>query len=441
MIRGAGPWVALVAVALFPAGCPTGDDGDDDVTDDSGDDDSGDDDTGDDDDVTPATVILLNPTGSEALFVGTRYDLLAHVSGETTAALDAADATAECDELTAAGLLHCGFVPRSPGALTLTVTAGGAAAAVDVDVSEPGALIPTGDQFIVGMYEVYSEEAMAALAASHFNLVQTYPSLYYTTQEWQDWAAAAGLYTFADIDLGATTEETIAAIEELGAQPQVGWWDLPEEQRYWYADEMATVVDLSALCRAHDPGGRPVYMYIPGHYHADDIAHYVDHLDIIGTGTYVNYSGQPHAWVRWRMEENLAAIADAGYTTADRVPVSIPAIFRYEGAADPTPAEVRFDAFESLASGALGIVYFGWWYAENVLDPAVGEEVYRVGDLIGGEAGFGEAVLHGVAHGELDVVVLQGPEQGPEFTPIYYPTPVVYPAIHAVAWDHHGTRF
>jgi len=49
-------------------------------------------------------------------------------------------------------------------------------------------------------------------------------------------------------------------------------------------------------------------MYIPSHYTETQVQFYVPYLDIIPASAYADYAGQPHAWVRWRMEETISAI-------------------------------------------------------------------------------------------------------------------------------------
>ena len=102
----------------------------------------------------------------------------------------------------------------------------------------------------------------------------------------------------------------------MAAYDNLAWWDLPEEMRYWREDEYDMVKNLSAWTHKHDPRRRPNIMYIAGHYSAEAVEKYVEYLDIIGTGIYTEYSHQPRAWVRWRMEETIRGIEMAGHESA-----------------------------------------------------------------------------------------------------------------------------
>ena len=102
-----------------------------------------------------------------------------------------------------------------------------------------------------------------------------------------------------------TEQEAAAEIAGLASHENLAWWDLPEELRWWRPDEYDLVKNLSAWTRKYDPRQRPNFMYLPGHYGAAGVAKYVEYLDIIGAGTYTEYSHQPRAWVRWRQEQTM----------------------------------------------------------------------------------------------------------------------------------------
>ncbi len=108
------------------------------------------------------------------------------------------------------------------------------------------------------------------------------------------------------------------------------------------------------------------------------------------------------------------------------------------------PAElpkVRMQPLAMIAAGAHGVLYFGWYYAVWSLEPEFGELALETAGLVMGEAGLGEAVIHGESLGDLEVTVNSGPELSEAFTPTYSHSEIQYPSIHAAAWDHAGTRF
>ena len=367
---------------------------------------------------------LLAPTGID-LWAGSRYDLV--LAGADGAALDGTELA--CEPL--AGRLVCPWTPEAAGQVALTAWASGcepadlgALAAV-----APEGVLPGGDRFPMLVYEAEST-AFAELAAAGVNGVQTYATGE-ALAEWQAEAEAAGLPYSFHVD---ATEEIAAGLAAAG----LGWWDLPEESRYWYEDELALIQALAAAIRAVDD--RPVYMYLPGHYLASDIAWYVDTLDIIGAGAYAEYQGQPHAWIRWRVESEIEAIEQAGYTTDDRLPLGVIGVF------DSTPyggdgsdaTEVVHDHLAAVAAGARGLYTFAWWHAvhdANMADSA--DAILEVAERVEGAEALGEWVARGVDEGDLDVTVTGGPDEV-AVTPLYAEEALRYPSVRARAWSHAG---
>lgn len=371
-------------------------------------------------------VALVAPVGVE-LWVGSRYDLV--LSGAASASMDGAAMLCEPVD----GLLICPFTPDAAGAPAL------AAAPTDcperalgaLSVVAPQGVYPRGDRLMVGLYSA-DETAAATLAdllAAGVNAVHTYAGGD-DLAAWEDEAAGLGLLYSKHV---GSADEVAAAV----ADPDAGWWDLPEELRYWYPDELALLTELSSALR--DADDRPVYMYIPGHYTAEDIVPYVDALDLIGAGAYVEYAGQPHVWVRYRVESEIEAIEAAGYTTDERTPLGVVGvwnseIYGYPGVPDRT--EVVHDHLAALAAGARGLYTFSWWHA--VVDPDVGDSadgVLEIARRVSGAEALGEWILRGEDLGELAV---GSGEAELLVTPYGYSEALSYPAVWARAWRHAG---
>lgn len=191
----------------------------------------------------------------------------------------------------------------------------------DCPTIEPqaGDLYPFGPVFARWLYSL--EEDYTGAATSGWNAGHTYaaaptPPDFFATN------AAAGLHALAHLSATDSLGErwprdpavTRAEIEEQAANDNLAWWNLPEELRYWVDNELEIVRNYTAATRAHDPKRRPNYMYLPGHYLAENIEPYVPFLDILPASCYVNSEQTPHAYVRWSIERTRAAIAQAGYT-------------------------------------------------------------------------------------------------------------------------------
>jgi len=377
----------------------------------------------------PPPSFLGDPTLER--WVGSRYDLLFE---------GAQGATIDGEALACATLglrLHCAWTPSGPGEPALSANSPGCAAVelTTLPVIEPSGVHPRGDRYMMALYSAEPSEHVATfsdLAAEGVNAAHTYSAPGDYLDSWQQDAATAGLIFSAHVG-DADEIEPALTLEGLG------WWELPEELRYWYPDELNTVRDLSQAIRAVD--NRPVYMYIPGHYHASDIAYYVEHLDLIGAGAYAEYAGQPHAWVRWRVESEIEAIELAGYTIADKTPLGIIGVFdsRYvDNGGVPDRTEVVHDHLAAVAAGARGLYTFSWWHA--VYDQDVGQSAQAILDVatrISGEEALGEWVLRGADKGTLDLSVTSGPTEV-EVTPHLYDEPLVYPSVWARAWEHAG---
>lgn len=408
------------------------------------------DDTAADTDTGPAApvVTILAPAEGTTWFLHTRYDIVVTVTGADTADATVAGAAAACSPLTD-GVLHCTVTPETPADVSVEVSATGpggtATASVDTTARAAVGIVPDGEAFAMGMYEVQNQDWFAPVAAGKFNLVQSYGTGAYTQEQWQDWAAAAGMLTmtrpgwnWAD-PWEMSSDETLAA---LAARPEIGWWEIPENpvEDDSYADEVASVV---ALIREYDD--RPTQMYFWTSTTAEQIATYVPDVDVISPGTYPEHACQPQPWIRWRISSALDAVTLAGYTAVERPVVGTADLYGQPEASCPELVaeleQVRMNPLAMIAAGAQGVVYFAWWYAENDLDAGWGESAQATGNLIMGESGLGYAAIHGEPRGDLDVTVTSGPTESEAFTPAQTTTEVQYGSIHAAAWDYAGTRF
>lgn len=177
---------------------------------------------------------------------------------------------------------------------------------------------PMGDQFPLVLYALYEEFNIAS--SNHWNGGHTYhfaptPSAYFDTCALYGLTAMARL-SYKD-SLGSKWSKPLNLIKDeilsQSVHQNISWWDIPEELRYWYPNEMQILQDYSMLTRVHDSLKRPNFMYIPGHYDSSDIKNYLPYLDIIPASCYTRWQHQPHAYVRWSIEQAKGAIAKAGY--------------------------------------------------------------------------------------------------------------------------------
>lgn len=145
----------------------------------------------------------------------------------------------------------------------------------------------------------------------------------------------------------------------LCGNKEIVWWAVtPEELRPWRSTEMDYLKNVCEVIRANDPRHRPIYLYNPNNREAQTLAPIARQVDVVAKGTYVNATchQDERAWVRWSVEQEIAAIHAAD--RAGDIPLLNPELCK-----DPKPADdgeirtwVRHDVYLGLASGAKGVL-------------------------------------------------------------------------------------
>jgi hypothetical protein len=247
-----------------------------------------------------------------------------------------------------------------------------------------------------------------------------------------------------------TEEEVAADIRAYAAHDALAWWDFPEEQRWWYKDEYQIVKSLSAWTRKYDPRERPNYMYLPGHYTTKSILKYLEYLDIVGAGTYTEYSHQPRAWVRWRTEETIRAITTGGfrigpdYLNGEKTPIGIPMMF--SGGlhkSDPiTPVGAYHDFWSCIASGARGIFVFSFWHRRDlpIFQKTWADGFNLAARNLHSVPGLDQALLFG-EDVPLTVTVTKGAPRTSTFRPYGFEEDLSLPSVNVLGRKHNGTLY
>ena len=307
---------------------------------------------------------------------------------------------------------------------------------------------PQGDRFPLGLYSVHAGDGLEEVAEAGWNFGHRYGF----EATYLDAAAAAGMFSLAHIDVvedDADGTKTTALIADMATRESVLWWDLPEEMRYWRADEYDRVKNLSAMTREVDPLQRPNFMYIANHYTPAAIAKYVDYLDIIGVGCYTEYAHQPRSWVRWRIESEIEAIHIAGhevgrdYLNGERTPLGVLMLFYNAEKADIiSPRETRHDFWSSICAGAQGVLIFSYWHKRDadVLEESY-QEYAKAAGQISGEEQLGQVFLFGERAKDVRFAVTKGPLMGAPFQPNGYDTEMRYPSLNLRAMKWNGNLY
>lgn len=312
---------------------------------------------------------------------------------------------------------------------------------------------PVGDAFPLGLYSIDNPEEMKQLTEDGWNLAHTYGF----TPEFLATCAEGGMRALAHLP-GSTEpvpeSETEELIASLAQSPTIAWWDLPEERRWWREGEMQLVTELCQWTRTYDPHKRPNYMYLPGHYTAEDVAKYVPHLDIVPASVYTTYALMPHAWVRWRMEETIQGIRDAGatigkdYLNGEKTPIAVLELFYEATEKDQapkvmTPEGAYHDFWQCIVSGARGVLLFSYYHKRDRPEFEENWRAYcRAASQITGPERLGEVILAGVPFDGVSCEIIDGPAQTGTFVPHGTTLdPVSFPSVDLLAKQWQGSLY
>ena len=237
-------------------------------------------------------------------------------------------------------------------------------------------------------------------------------------------------------------------IQAIAPNTNIAYWDLPEEQRYWKPSEFQIVRDYTRWTRVYDPQQRPNYMYIPTHYTQDQVSNYVPYLDIVPASAYADFAGQPHAWVRWRMEETIRGIQLANavigpdYLNGQKTPVGVVQLFVGTNGNIPSADQTYHDFWQLIASGAQGVFVFSYFHRNDQNGALVSNwnALQQAAAQITGSE-LGSVILNGQAVSGVTESVLSGPSQTVSFIPVGYSTPVQFPSIHLLATQWNGNTY
>jgi len=175
-------------------------------------------------------------------------------------------------------------------------------------------IYPQGSGFPLGLYEIPSDANLGGLSRG-WNISQRYgwnqvndltageQSSNKLMQLLAQNQMAGLLHIPAYKDSSGTQSEweqskVASWIQALASNPNIAYWDLPEEPRYFKPAEFQIVKDYPGWTRTFDPQQRPKLMYLTSSYTRDQVQNYVPYLDIVPAAAYADDFGQPHAWVR-----------------------------------------------------------------------------------------------------------------------------------------------
>jgi hypothetical protein len=216
-----------------------------------------------------------------------------------------------------------------------------------------------------------------------------------------------------EFDADVVREAVAAKVASYADNDTVaGWYLIPEEMRWWRANEMQFMQAVYEGVRQGDPKKRPVWMYEPNNRSAESLAKTLKFQDICGKGIYTNYAGKQdeRIWVRWSIEQEVQAIRALGRD--DAIAIAVAEMFQQpaDDVVHMVPAWARHDAYLSLVSGAQGVIIFSSAHRRGFTARDTYYEAYaQVSRELNGEKQLGQIFLFGEHRDDLSVRVINGP--------------------------------
>lgn len=218
----------------------------------------------------------------------------------------------------------------------------------------------------------------------------------------------------SDEEFASVRDQVVTQVRAAAADPMIAWWYLtPEELRPWRTNDMRFFREACAAIRENDPAHRPIWIYLPNHYTAEQMEIFAKNNEILGKGMYPIQLGKERdrVWNLWSTDNELKAIRAVG--AHDTVAICVPEMFKEVGANAPEiGVRVRYDVWSSLLSGARGVVIFSLAKRPNFPSYDAYYKAYStLAKELTGDDGLGQVLLFGRPLDDLKVRVLDGPKK------------------------------
>jgi hypothetical protein len=340
-----------------------------------------------------------------------------------------------------------------------------AAAQIDWDPDNNPLTVGPNNEFIVGVYQIVQDAAMADAAAKGFNVVQSYSYAnesgtqnpgYPTPDEFITGAASHGLSVMMQLGVLTPTEPDVplaepADIQQLAQYDNIAMWSIVPEEISWWPQGTAQfnqLIQWANNIHANDPKNRPVFHYLASNYAEVDLKAYTGFIDAITAGAYADHGSKPRPWIRWRIEQQVNAITNTG-SRPGVFPVATLQMFASEGFPGETMMQAQdgyHDAYLSLVAGAKAVMIFTGGRRFEV--PGLYDRYSDFAKEINGPERLGDVFLLGTDLGEfapVKPVVLGGPAKSEAFTESFVWPPsgptVQYDSISYRVMSHNGNIY
>ena len=153
-------------------------------------------------------------------------------------------------------------------------------------------------------------------------------------------------------------------------EPNIAWWDMPEELRYWKTSEFNMLKNYRLLLRTTIGDDKPIFMYIPGYYSVTQTTPYLDYIDIVPASCYVSVpTMKKRNYVRWNIEKTQNTIINSGkiigknYLTGEKSVFAI--LEMYNTCSGLSSLAAKHDFWMAVACDVKGILIFSYPYHFN----------------------------------------------------------------------------
>lgn len=356
----------------------------------------------------------------------------------------------------------CRFTTVLAVVFTMCFATSRASAEVDWDPDNNPLTVGPNNEFMIGVYQIVGEAAMADAAAKGFNVVHSYsyanesgtqnPS-YDTPEEYIQRAASHGLSVMMQLGVTTPTEPDVplpepADIQQLAQYGNIAMWSIvPEEISWWPlgSAQFNQLIQWADNVHTNDPKGRPVFHYLASNYAELDLKAYTGFIDAITAGAYADHGSKPRPWIRWRIEQEVNAIKNTG-SREGVFPVATLQMFASENYPGETTMQAQdgyHDAYLSLVSGAKSVMIFTGGRRFEI--PGLYDRYSDFAQEINGPERLGDVFLFGLDLGEfapVKPVVMGGPTHSEAFTTSFAWPPsgptVQYESISYRVMAHEG---
>jgi autotransporter-associated beta strand protein len=315
-------------------------------------------------------------------------------------------------------------------------------------INPPVPPYPQGTAFPLMFYEVDDAPSASSVVPYAWTIIQSYGLN--TTNEVNSYLQLASSDNIAAPDpIPSAIDTNGNAVEWPQSQVQawlqasttnanIACWYFPEELNPSVPGELHVLSDYSQWTRLYDPSQRPNFDYQPNDATDTRISQVAPYLDIIGLGCYCEAVNQPHAWVRYRIQQaGLHGVALAGKTQGSNYLSGQKTVMAVLYCALPTnnqvatPQQAYHDVWSAIASGAQGIAVYSYWHAINDGAPALTNNLQQynlAASQISGSQ-IGQMVLFGIQYTNVTFNISSGPASTVSFTPPGW-TNISYPSIN-----------